>query len=387
MVTSSFPSRRLGIVGAGQLARMTYQAAISLGIEVHVLATAPDESAARIAHDVVLGSPDATADVLALAASCDVVTFDHEQVDPVSLREVEAAGVVLRPSAATLSAIVDKREQRLLLTEAGLPAPRHTTAATADEITALGAEWGWPLVLKAGRGGYDGRGVWIVDDATAAADVLEHLGEAALVEEHVAIERELAALGVRGVDGDVRMYPLVETVQHDGICRVVRAPARTTDGLEERALGLGRSVAAVLDIVGIFAVELFQTTAGRLFVNEVSTRPHNTGHFTIATCATSQFENHVRATLGLPLGDTTLLTGAATMVNVIGADPCVDPRDRLADALAVPGAQVHLYDKAARAGRKLGHVTVAGPDQAATEAAAWAAVEALGAKGRPPTDD
>lgn len=362
---------------------MSYQAAISLGVDIRVLATAPDESAARVAHDVVLGSPDAAADVLALAAGCDVVTFDHEQVDPVSLREIEAAGVVLRPSAATLSAIVDKRDQRRLLAEAGLPAPRHATVAAAGELAALGEAWGWPLVLKAGRGGYDGRGVWIVDGPVAGGDVLDHLGDTVLVEEHVAIACELATLGVRGVDGEVRLYPVVETVQDDGICRVVRAPAPVPEPVVASAHELGRTVADTLDIVGIFAVELFLTTTGELYVNEVSTRPHNTGHFTIATCGTSQFENHVRAVLGLPLGDTSLLTGTATMVNVIGADPCVDPRSRLADALAVEGAQVHLYDKAARPGRKLGHVTVAGPDQAAAEATAWAAVEALGAKGRP----
>jgi 5-(carboxyamino)imidazole ribonucleotide synthase len=364
---------------------MTLQAAISLGVEVRVLATTADESAALVAHHVTLGSPTSTDDVAALAAGCAVVTFDHEQVDPASLRELEAAGIVLRPSAATLSAIVDKREQRALLTSWGLPAPRHTTAATTDEMVTLGGEWGWPLVLKAGRGGYDGRGVWVVDDDVAAAAVLRQVGEAVLVEEYLRIEHELAVLGVRGVDGELRCYPVVETIQDDGICRAVIAPAPLDDALLAQAVRLATLAASRLDVVGIFAVELFLVDGDRLLVNEVSTRPHNTGHFSIATTATSQFENHVRAVLGLPLGDPSLLTGSAVMVNIIGADPVVDPRSQLAAALTVPGAQVHLYDKEPRSGRKLGHVTVAGPDTAANEVAAWAAVDALGAKGRPGT--
>lgn len=359
---------RIGIVGAGQLARMTAQAALDLDVAVTVLARDDREPALAAGARPILGPPDSLAALRRLAALSDVVTFDHELVPSAHLAELEASGVRLAPSAAAKLMAQDKARQREALAARGLPVPEHRLVRSEAELDAFGAEHGWPVVAKAPRGGYDGRGVMVLDGPGAASP---GDGDVLLVERHVAIACELAVLVARSADGSAAAYPVVETIQVDGMCRELLMPARIDPALASRASSLALDVAATIGATGILAVELF-VEDGRLLVNELALRPHNSGHATIEACTTSQFANHVRAVLGWPLGVTGLVAPAAAMVNVVGP---ADPRAGLPAALAVPGAHVHLYGKAPRPGRKLGHVTALGPthDEALAVARAAAA--------------
>jgi 5-(carboxyamino)imidazole ribonucleotide synthase len=352
------------VVGGGQLARMTVQAAIALDIPITILAADPADAAARVWPDVLVGGPDSLEALTRLAERCAVVTFDHELVDPAQLRELEQRNFLLRPGAATMAVARDKLQQRARFGAAGLPVRPFRAAHSADDIGRFAAEHGWPVVVKARRGGYDGRGVMVVPDATGAADAIERYRDSlpVLVEKQVALERELAVLVARSPSGETVVYPVVETVQRDGMCVEVAAPAPISELMAEEATDLGRQIARLVDVVGILAVELFVDDAGRLLVNEIAARPHNSGHLTIDAAATSQFENHLRAILDLPLGAAHLLAPAAVMVNVVAA--AEDRTDaRLADSLAVAGAHVHLYGKDPRPGRKIGHVTGVGEDR------------------------
>jgi phosphoribosylaminoimidazole carboxylase PurK protein len=364
-VPVSGPAPVVGMVGGGQLARMTGQAAVSLGIGFRVLAAAADDSAAQVCGGTLVGDYRSGADLLSFAAGCDVLTFDHEHVPGDLLRELEQAGVVVRPGAAALRLAQDKRAMRERLAKLGVPCPRCAPAGALRDVTSFSAEHGWPLVLKAVTGGYDGKGVWFCASPRAAAEVLSQVlpqGIELIVEEHVALERELAAVVARSPSGQGAAYPVVQTVQHDGICREVLAPAPgLAPGLAAQAQWLGLEIAAKLGVVGVLAVELFQTPAG-LLVNELAMRPHNSGHWTIEGATTSQFEQHLRAVLNLPLGAPTLASPGAVMANVLGgSDP--DVYSRLVHVQAAdPGVRVHLYGKQVRPGRKIGHVTALGAD-------------------------
>lgn len=371
--------RVLGMVGAGQLARMTHQAVIGLAWPLRLFAEASDDAAARVHDDTVIGSISAFEDLDAFASGCDVVTFDHELVDPDLLARLEAAGHVLRPSAAALHYSQDKLFQRRQLHAAGFPVPAFRAVGVADDLVAFGDEHGWPVVAKAARGGYDGRGVWVVDDAHAARELVDGAtadGVTLLVEELVAIEREVAVAVARRPGGEAVAYPVTETVQVEGICVELVVPAPIPDDVAESAADLGRRLAAEVGVTGLVAVELFQTADG-LVINELAQRPHNSMHWTIEGARTSQFQNHARAALDLPLGDTAPTAPAVATVNVLGNAAGDDPRHRLADALAVPGVAVHLYDKGPRPGRKLGHVTAIGDDVEDTRNRARRAADAL----------
>jgi len=373
----------VGIVGAGQLARMTYQAAIALGIGVRVLAERPDESAARVCPTVDLGSPSSRADLVAFAARCDVVTLDHELVDDDALEAIEAAGGIVRPGARALRFAKDKLHQRTEFARAGLPVPPFAEVRTVDDITSFAGAYGWPVVAKAQRGGYDGRGVWVLGGPAAAADLVR---EAALretplmVETFVPIERELAVLVARRPGGECVVYPAVETVQRDGICHVVIAPADVPASVAEEARQIGLRIAELTEVTGIFATELFLVD-GALVINEVATRPHNSGHFSMDACATSQFENHLRAILDWPLGPTDLLTPHVVMANLLGEDhESLAPR--VPSAVALPGGvHPHLYGKEVRPGRKVGHVNAWGSDAEETRARAIRAAALLTGRG------
>ncbi len=369
----------VGIVGAGQLARMTCQAAIPLGVRVRLLAERSDDAAALICPNVTLGSPASRADLAAFAATCDVVTFDHELVDAAALADLEAGGHRLAPSAATVALAQDKRRQRAELGAAGFPVPPHRPIDGMDDLLGFAAEHGWPIVAKATRGGYDGRGVWVLDGPDAARHLLARADSAGmdlLMETWVPIERELAVLVARRPGGEAIAYPVAETVQRDGICREMVAPAPVPSDLAAAAETLALGVAAAAGTVGVLAVELF-VSGGRLVLNEIAARPHNSAHYTIEGCVTSQFEQHLRAVLDWPLGSTDLVAPAAVTINVLGGEDAADPATRLPDALAVPGAHVHLYGKAARPGRKLGHVTALGATVGAARERAARAAEAL----------
>jgi 5-(carboxyamino)imidazole ribonucleotide synthase len=350
----------VGMVGAGQLARMTHQASIPLGVRFRVLADTATDSAAQVCPDVRLGDYRKLDDLLAFAAGCDVVTFDHEHVPGEHLEALQAAGVPLAPGPAALRYTQDKLAMRQELTRLGVPCPRFAPVASLAEVTRFADEGtGWPVVLKAVSGGYDGRGVWVCDDAVAAGEVLAH-GIALLAEEYVPFRAELAALVARSPHRQGAAYPVVQTVQREGVCHEVLAPAPgLSPALAEEAQRLALSLADSLGVTGLLAVELFDTGLG-LLVNELAMRPHNSGHWTIEGARTSQFEQHLRAVLDLPLGAPQPVAGQTVMVNVFGArDP--DLYDKYIHVMAAdPGVKVHIYGKAVRPGRKIGHVTVTG---------------------------
>jgi 5-(carboxyamino)imidazole ribonucleotide synthase len=368
------------MVGSGQLARMTAQAAVSLGIEFRVLAESASDSAAQVCAGTVIGDYRSAGDLLAFGSGCDVVTFDHEHVPGVHLAVLEGLRPV-RPSRTALRFTQDKRAMRdriSRLSAKGVIAarcPQYQPVASMDEVlgfagsrsrrsAAGGANGqGWPVVLKATSGGYDGRGVWVCHDRDTAAQVLSY-GIGLIAEELVAFDTELAVLVARSPSGQGAAYPVVQTIQEDGICREVIAPAPDLDPeLAEVAQQVGLTLAAELGVTGLLAVELFQA-GSELIVNELAMRPHNCGHWTIDGAVTSQFEQHLRAVLDLPLGSPRPKVAHAVMVNVLGGDE-VDLHSRLPHVQAAdPGARVHLYGKAVRPGRKVGHVTVTGENLA-----------------------
>lgn len=352
------------MMGAGQLARMSHQAAISLGIPLRILAADATDSAALVSPTIDIGDPGSAADLRRFATGCEIVTFDHELVDLDALAELEHAGTVIaRPSAAALAFATDKAHQRTRFAHRGLPLPRHRIVADAATALAAAEELGWPAVVKTARGGYDGRGVWIVADADAAQAVLTTLTDAdgvlptVIVEEAVRIERELAVVVVRGAQGTTVSYPVTETVQVDGICRETITPARVSPEVAAEATRIAEAAAEVAGAVGLIAVELFYDGTD-ITINEVATRPHNSAHWSIEGAVTSQFENHLRAVADLPLGDTATRAPVVVSANILGHADGRDPADHLGAALAVRGAAVHLYGKGPRPGRKLGHVTV-----------------------------
>ncbi|GIW07754.1 MAG: N5-carboxyaminoimidazole ribonucleotide synthase [Dehalococcoidia bacterium] len=311
------------------------------------------------------------------ARDLDVLTLDHEFVDAAALAAAEAAGLRVRPSAATLRRIQDKLVQKETLAAAGLAVAPFRPVATAADLVAAGAAFGWPLVLKLRRGGYDGRGNRVVHNPTEAAPAIAAFAGkpgGLYVEGWAAFRRELAVMVVRDDAGQIVAYPPVLTVQRDNICHEVQLPC----GAADEAVTIARRAAEAFAVVGALGVELFELMDGSILVNEVAPRPHNSGHYTIEACVTSQFENHVRAVLGLPLGDPSPRVAAAVMVNVLAdADGPGQPAG-LAEALAVPGVALHLYGKAAaRRGRKMGHVTATGDDLAEVAARARAAAAAL----------
>ena len=357
----------VGMIGGGQLARMTAQAAIGLGVTFRVLAETESESAALVTHDVAVGSHLSLPDVSAFATRCDVVTFDHEHVPGPILSELEAAGVPVRPGSAALRHTQDKLAMRDTLTSLGVPCPRYAVVSSVAEVEAF-AGGSWPVVLKAVSGGYDGKGVWVCSSPAAAAEVVRH-GIALLAEEFVPFRRELAALVAMSPSGQGAAYLVVETVQVDGICREVIAPAPGLGPeVAAAAQALALRIASRLGVIGLLAVELFETQAGGLLVNELAMRPHNSGHWTIDGARTSQFEQHLRAVLDLPLGSCAPSGAFTVMANLLGGtDP--DIYDRYIHVMAAdPAVKVHFYGKSVRPGRKIGHVTIVGASRDALDA-------------------
>ncbi|WP_030144566.1 5-(carboxyamino)imidazole ribonucleotide synthase [Glycomyces sp. NRRL B-16210] len=363
----------VGMIGAGQLARMTHQAAIALGQSLRVLAGDPAESAAVVAPAVTLGDYRDLADLRGFAKGCTVVTFDHEHVPQEALKALVAEGVEVQPRPEALLHAQDKQAMRVRLGALGLPQPRWAPVDSISDVEAFGL----PCVLKAATGGYDGKGVWMCATPADAQTVLAS-GIRLIAEERMALQRELAVQIARSPSGETAVYPVVETVQRGGICTEVLAPAPHLDPAHaEQARRIAETVAAELDVCGMLAVELFQTSEG-LFVNELAMRAHNSGHWTIEGARTSQFEQHLRAVLDYPLGSTEPAAPYTVMANVLGGEPG-GPRldERLQRLLAEdPGAHVHLYGKAVRPGRKIGHVTVCGDDpdllrRRALRAAKW----------------
>lgn len=366
---------RLGIVGAGQIARMTHQSAVKLGITPALFAERFDDSAALAAPGAVFNHPDALA---AFASDCEVLTFEHERIDIGLLQAMEDDGALLRPGTKTIRAAFDKMHQRRVLGNRGYHVPAYAEVRGPDDLLDFSSAHGFPLVLKTVRAPLPGRrGVWVVENRSEALRVLnENSGQDLMAEEYQAIVKELVVLVVRRPGGHARCYPIAEMTNQDGVCREIRAPAEIGTRLADEARKLALSLANELDAVGVLAVELFLTTEG-LVINELAARPHNAGHLTIEACPTSQFENHVRAVLDLPLGPTWAAAPAAVTINVVGSMDGSDPAAHLPEALAIEGTQVHLYGKLPKPGRKLGHVTAVGDDMAQVRELARRAEAAL----------
>ena len=366
---------RVGILGGGQLARMTIAAAIGLGVDVAIFEREADSPAGRLTTHEIVGPWEDPQLQARFAALCDVITLESEFVDPAILEALAALGVPVRPGAATLSLVGDKLHQKETFAAHDLPLPAFRAVETPEDALRAGEEWGWPIVLKARRLSYDGYGNAVVRDPAALAAAWDRLGapdRAVYTEAWVPFRRELAVIVARSASGEIVTYPVVETIQavKAQICRIVRAPAAVTPETAAQATAIARQAVEAVAGIGVVGVELFERADGTILLNEIAPRPHNSGHYTIEGCVTSQFENHLRAVLDLPLGATALVAPAAVMVNVFGerAAP-LDPTPRgLPEALAIPGAHVHLYGKQqSRPGRKMGHVTALGPNVATAE--------------------
>jgi 5-(carboxyamino)imidazole ribonucleotide synthase len=358
------PAATVGVVGGGQLGRMMGEAAGPLGVELVVSDPTPDCPAAPVVREQVLGDFDDYDAIRDLAERADVLTFEIELADPDAMERVgEETDTPIHPDPDTLRTIQDKLVQNRELAEGGLPVPAFRQVDTEADLRAAGEELGWPVMLKAREGGYDGRGNRPVEGPEEAAEALEAIGGPALAEELVDFERELAVMGAVG-DDETRAYPVTETIHEEEILRESVTPARIGDEVRSRAREAAFDVLELLDGRGVYGIELFETGDGRVLVNEIAPRPHNSGHWTIEGAGCSQFEQHVRAVLGWPLGDASLRSPAVT-ANLLGDVESSRPAE-LAGTEAIletPEASLHWYGKRdTRPLRKMGHVTLTETD-------------------------
>lgn len=344
--------KTFGVIGGGQLARMMITPAQQLGFQIKVLAESADASAALGA--TVVGDYTDLATVRKFAESVDVITFDHEHVPVVILESLEAEGFNVQPSSKALIYAQNKLLMRQRLTELGLPMPRWRAVSSVAEVGTFLTELGGVAILKTPTGGYDGKGVMVITDAAQANQWFGNF-DVLLIEEKVEFVRELAQLSARSVGGKWLSWPVVETIQNNGVCSEVISPAPNAN--YDLAASLGKSIAEGLSVTGVLAVEMFETADGRLLINELAMRPHNSGHFSIEGSLTSQFEQHLRAVADLPLGSTDPTKTYAVMLNILGVDSENHFVEKYPEALKVSGAHVHSYGKSARKGRKMGHIT------------------------------
>lgn len=367
---------RVGVIGGGQLARMMTPPAINLGLELKVLAEAENSSAALATTQV--GDYNQLDVVRKFAQTVDVITFDHEHVPIKVLEALEADGVNVQPPSKALAFAQNKLHMRQKLTDLGLPMPAWAEIRDAASLEDFIAANHGVAILKTPIGGYDGKGVRVVRSAADAKDWLENLadfGGSLLAEEKVDFVRELAQLSARRPSGEFVAWPLVETIQENGVCAVVQAPApNASSELLAQTVEIAKQIAEGLGVTGVMAVEMFEARDGRVVINELAMRPHNSGHFSIEGSVTSQFEQHLRAVLDLPLGSAAARAAHSVMVNLLGVDDKNDFVQAYDRALqAHPEAKVHTYGKSARAGRKMGHITLV------AESAEHALAEARGA--------
>ena len=355
---------RIGVIGGGQLARMMIVPAVNLGLELKVLAEA-ENSSAELATTMV-GDYTKLETVLEFAKSVDVITFDHEHVPLTILEALEAQGFSVQPPSKALAHAQNKLVMRQALERIGAPNPKWAAVRNAADLDSFIAKFGPEVIVKTPIGGYDGKGVRLISSSGDVSDWLEvsnleKLGGSLLAEEKVAFVRELAQLSARNPSGEFRAWPIVETRQKNGVCSEVLAPApNVSDTQMKKASEIAKLISTSLGVTGNLAVEMFETSSGELLVNELAMRPHNSGHFSIEGSITSQFEQHLRAVLDLPLGDTTL-TGKSVMVNLLGVSNDENHLENYQELMtSFPKAKVHSYGKDTRIGRKLGHITVVG---------------------------
>ena len=352
--------KRVGVIGGGQLAWMMADGAEALGLELVVQTPSPSDPAVGIAADTIFAAIDDATATAQLATHCDVVTFENEFVNLEALTLLANQGVYFRPRLEALAPLLDKYHQRCYLRDLGLPTPQFI-ALEGDRQQKVEACKTYPVVLKTRRHGYDGQGTFIVKTAEELNAILDKVGDRPLLlEEFVPFEQELAVIAARSVKGEVTVYPIVETQQEQQVCRRVFAPADVSAAIVAEAEEIAHTLLTSLQAVGVFGIELFLTKTGKVLVNEIAPRTHNSGHFTINACATSQFEQHLRAVAGLPLGSSVMHCAGAVMVNLLGYEHShsdyLTQRQQLA---TLPKTFVHWYGKTeSRPGRKLGHVTV-----------------------------
>lgn len=358
---------RVGVIGGGQLARMMITPAVHMGIQLKVLAEAEGTSASLAA--TVVGDYNNLDTLRKFASTVDVITFDHEHVPLALLQQLEAEGVSVQPPSRALAFAQNKLQMRRRLSELGLPMPVWREIRTSQELAEFLGDNGGVCILKTPIGGYDGKGVRVVRSISDAEDWLEEstltsVGGVLLAEEKVDFVREVAQLIARNPSGEIVSWPLVQTTQHNGVCAEVVCPAPGADSeFLARAEEIGKDIAEGIGVTGVLAVEMFETPNGRLLINELAMRPHNSGHFSIEGSVTSQFEQHLRAVLDLPLGSTDSRTPVAVMVNLLGVDDQVDFISNIDVALRQhSNAKLHTYGKGPRKGRKMGHVTVVGSE-------------------------
>ncbi len=344
--------KTFGVIGGGQLARMMITPAQQLGLEIKVLAE-DSEASANLGASLV-GDYRDLATVREFAESVDVITFDHEHVPVTILQALEAEGFNVQPSSKALIFAQNKLLMRERLAELDLPMPRWRAVRNRNEIAEFLAEVGEVAVLKTPTGGYDGKGVMVISDPAQAMPWFEKF-EVLLIEEKVDFVRELAQLSARSISGEWSSWPVVQTIQKNGVCSEVISPAPNANF--ELAASIGKSIAEGLGVTGVLAVEMFESSDGRLLINELAMRPHNSGHFSIEGSLTSQFEQHLRAVADLPLGATNATKAFAVMLNLLGVDDENHFVENYPQALKVSGAHIHSYGKSARKGRKLGHIT------------------------------
>jgi 5-(carboxyamino)imidazole ribonucleotide synthase len=372
---------RLGIVGGGQLAQMTAFAAIRLGCDIAIIERSGLAPALRLASARTIGDWDDPEGLVAFARDVDLLTLENEFVNAEALAAVEEAGVTVFPSARTMSLVQDKFVQKSTFAAAGLPVPRFAAVQSRDDVRAVAGEFGWPLLLKARRHAYDGKGNATIQTAEALAagwDALNGGRNALYVEEFCPFVAELAVIITRSARGEVVAYPVVRSIQRNHVCNEVLAPAEISADVAARTLAIGRSAVESVGGVGSFGIEFFLKEDGTVLINEIAPRVHNTGHYTIEACECSQFENHVRAVLGWPLGSPRMVAPCAVMVNLLGDRTAAGRPAGLAKALEVPGAHVHLYGKTASGtGRKMGHVTALGQSLAQARETASRAAAAI----------
>jgi 5-(carboxyamino)imidazole ribonucleotide synthase len=350
-------SKRVGVIGGGQLAWMMGAEAPALGIDLIVQAESETEPAVKIAKQFVIGNVDDATATNEMAQMCDVITFENEFIDLKALYQLEHWGVVFRPNLATLSPLLDKYDQRNYLQNIGVPVPKFGLAPTSEYIK---SDYGFPVVLKARRHGYDGQGTFIIKDVEGLEWLAKTVPvEELLVEEFIPFERELGIIAARNESGEIAIYPVTETFQQNQVCHWTITPADVSIQVAESVKAIAHTILDKLEVIGVFGIEFFLTADNRILVNEIAPRTHNSGHYTLDGCETSQFAMQLQAVTGLPLGSTALKSSGAIMVNLLGFEESDtdygEKRDRI---LKIPNSFLHWYGKTSRPGRKLGHATV-----------------------------